>query len=45
MNPPKWFQEFEKRNNSRFDKIETRLDKIENRLDRVEDVLKRNNLK
>jgi hypothetical protein len=36
---PAWFQSFEERNNSRFDRIENRLDNIESRLDKVETTL------
>jgi hypothetical protein len=44
MQPPKWFQEFEKRNNARFDRLQTDVADLKNRMTRVENVLKRNNL-
>ncbi|MDR0545548.1 MAG: hypothetical protein LBG49_01305 [Mycoplasmataceae bacterium] len=34
--PPIWFQEFEKRNNARLDRIETRLSENDVRLDRID---------
>ena len=34
--PPKWFVEFEKKINARFDKIEIRLDQHDTRFDKIE---------
>jgi hypothetical protein len=47
--PPKWFQAFEERNNTRFDKIETRLGNLESDIQtintRLDNLVKINNLK
>ncbi|MDR1991267.1 MAG: hypothetical protein LBP70_00855 [Mycoplasmataceae bacterium] len=45
MQSPKWFQAFEKRNNTKFDKIESHLDKQDEFNRFVLGVFKKNNLK
>lgn len=39
MQPPKWFQEFEKRNNARFDEINSKIVKLENNDEKIFKIL------
>ena len=36
---PKWFEEFEKRNNARFDSLDNRIDKLEAKVDRNSEMI------